>query len=69
MCSSDLTDGSSFFMKESPLIVPIQLETDSTKKRTPICCVQLNGSEITFYPGINDDLLRRVLTELMKNVS
>ncbi len=27
------------------------------------------GSEITFYPGINDDLLRRVLTELMKNVS
>ena len=56
-------------MKESPLIVPIQLETDSTKKRTPICCVQLNGSEITFYPGINDDLLRRVLAELMKNVS
>ncbi len=56
-------------MKESPLIVPIQLETDSTQKRTPICCVQLNGSEIIFYPGINDDVLRGVLTELMKNVS
>ncbi len=56
-------------MKESPLIVLIQLETDSTKKRTPICCVQLNGSEVTFYPGINDNVLRGVLTELIKNVS
>ena len=40
-------------MKESPLIVPIQLETDSTKKGTPICCVQLNGSEITMNANIN----------------
>lgn len=55
-------------MKESPLIVPIQLESDAPKKVTPICCIQTNRSEITFYPGVDHDVLKTVLTEMMKNV-
>ena len=55
-------------MNESPLIVPIQLESDAPKKVTPICCIQINGSEITFYPGVDNDVLKTVLTEMMKDV-
>ena len=55
-------------MKESPLIVPIQLESDAPKKVTPICCIQINRSEITFYPGVDNNVLKTVLTEMMKNV-
>lgn len=40
-----------FFMNESPLTVPIQPKSDATKKVNPICCVQINGSEITLSSG------------------
>ncbi len=55
-------------MKESPLIVSIQLELDAPKTVPPICCIQTNRSEITFYPGVDNDVLKTVLTEMMKNV-
>lgn len=55
-------------MKESPLIVPIQLESDAPKEVNPVCCIQINRSEITFYPGVDNDVLKTVLTEMMKNV-
>lgn len=55
-------------MNESPLIVPSQIESDAPKKVTPICCIQINGSEITFYPGVDDYVLKTALTEMMKNV-
>ena len=45
-------------MKESPLIVPIQLKSDASKTVTPICCIQINRNEITFYLGVDKDVLK-----------
>lgn len=39
-------------MKESPLIVPIQLESDAPKKVTPICCIQINGVKSRSIQGL-----------------
>ncbi|BEH90297.1 hypothetical protein T23_03990 [Turicibacter faecis] len=54
-------------MKESPLIVPIQLESDAYKTVPPICCIQIDRNEIKFYTEVDNDVLKTILMEIMKN--
>ena len=44
------------FMKENPIIVPVQLNQPSSDQRytdIPSCYFKINGAEATFYNGVD----------------
>ena len=64
-------------MKENPIIVPVQLnqsnlvESHRTKTQSSIlsCQFKMNGSEATFYNGVDKHILYAVLAEMSKHAS
>ena len=67
--------GGQFFMKENPIIVPVQLdqwnlvESYPTKSQSsiPSCQFKMNVVEAIFYNGVDKHTLHAVLAEMFKH--
>jgi hypothetical protein len=67
--------GQFFFMKENPIIVPVQLDQSNlveahrtkTQGSIPSCQLKMNGAEATFYNGVDKHILHAVLAEMSKH--
>ena len=62
--------GGQFFMKENPIIVPVQLNQPSSNQPytdPPSCYFKINDAEATFYNGVDKHILQAVLAEMSKH--